>query len=372
MRKDLAAGLLVTCSLLFSSTSTGFAAPAELMLPADIASIASVSTSPPDLKGECVYQCATDMECQSGQKCIDTGCGRVCETPCNECTSDRDCGALYECVNYRCGKKCAVACPDGASTTAAINELFTALTPTLNEQWPAFATKEGLDPMESVYSGDIDLECENGGNTICGFELGSCKKFYAHVKVTDLTGLSKLQFDSLAVTGLSTYEGSHSCEYGDEPYSGNFLCSYQGSGTGKASLPSDKSLGVSVPVIEIKTRCTTIAGTYTTVQWSGSATCHAKKPSGTAEFGWCGGSCTSRNPPEVLASAKMTKLKLAVKDLDCDIKGDWMGDASTLAWVGEILVPEMKNQIVNEIEGPLKRALNDLIEGVVPFPGECK
>lgn len=370
-------GLLAAASVVIPST--GFAAPEEPFSTAGVASSSPPKAGTSKLQGECVYQCWTDMDCSTGKKCIDTTCGRVCETPCAECTTDQECGPLHECVSYRCGKQCDVACPNAATTTATINQLLTTLTPTLNEVWPKFATKEGLDPMASVYTGDINLGCKNGGDELCLTTVvyPLCKKFYAHVKVTDLTGLSKLQFSSLAVTGLSTSEGAHSCAYGDAPYSGNFLCSYQGTGTGKASLPSDKWLGVSVPEIKIKTKCAAdILGvtqtTETFVRWSGSATCHAKKPSGTAEFGWCGGSCTSRNPAEVLASAEMTKLKLAVQDLSCDVKGDWFGDANSLAWISEILVPEMKDDVAKALEGPIMRVLNDVIEDIVPFPDVCK
>lgn len=350
----------------------GFAATAEKDS-AGAASPVPRKSGVPNLQGECVYQCATDADCSSGKVCMDTACGgQICDKPCDNCKSDADCGLLYECVTYRCGKKCTLACPDGATTAAKINDLFTKLTPTLNQLWPTIAKNEGLDPMESVFAGDIDLKCKNGGDELCAKGAGVCKKFYAHVKVTDLKGLSKVQFSNLSVTGLSTFEGSHACEYGKDPYSGDFLCSYEGTGSGKASLASDQWLTASIPVIEIKTRCTYFYGTNTAVVWSGSAECRARMPAGSGEFGWCGGSCASGDPAEVIAYGEMTKLKLSVDDFSCDVKGDLTGDASVIAWVTEALVPELKNEIAKALEGPLKGALNDLFEDVVPYPGECK
>lgn len=252
--------------------------------------------------------------------------------------------------------------------TQAVNSLLTQLTPLLNKTWPSLAVSSGLDPWNDVYDGSINLGCKYGGDEICGLQASSCKKMYAEVDVSSLSGLAYLQFQDLAVQSIQgVANGGQSCPYNPNA-SGGYSCSYWGSGNGKAYLVDGQSLKAKISKIKVKVKCNNfIAGDFTETLYSGSATCTASDPKGSATFDFCGGNCQGSAMPG-LSYAAVDGLDLKVGKLSCDVSPDY----SPASWIAEVLVPELEEQIIDAVTPPIEEALNDLFADYMPFPSACQ
>jgi hypothetical protein len=247
-----------------------------------------------------------------------------------------------------------------------VNGLFSTLTPALNQAWPSVAVESGLDPLKNVWDGTINLGCKYGGDEICGAQASSCKKMYATVDVDTIGGLAYLQFDDLEVDTLNAASGT-SCPYSSSGTSGPYTCSYSGTGSGEAYLLDDTEITAKISSIKVKVKCSFFGSDFTETLYSGSAKCSASEPSGSATFQYCAGSCQSGSIPAVLSYLTMKDLKLKVDDLSCDVSPNY----SPASWIGEILVPELEDEIVAVLTPLIEDALNDTVADFLPFPGKC-
>lgn len=258
-------------------------------------------------------------------------------------------------------------CGDTAEAQQLIDMLLTDLTPVLNAEWPAIATATGLDPMMNVYDGDINIGCKYGGDEVCGLQASSCKKFYVKVDVNEIDGLAAMQFKNMAVTSINGASGT-SCPYGSIDESGEFVCSYSGDGSASAYLLDGKKITANIKTIKAQVKCKTLWGdTFTETLWSGSANCKAGDPKGNAKLNYCAGSCASGSPSLALSYLQVKDLDINVGSLSCDVKPDY----DMVSWIAEILVPELKKQIINAVTLPIKNALNDLLDDNIPYQSAC-
>ena len=292
--------------------------------------------------GACVIECETDAQCSHGEKCYDNGCGRTCMDP-NSCSLQ------------------------GGNPTGDVNELLDQLTPALNQAWPAIATQEGLDPWKDVWSGKIDIGCKNGGDEICAVELGACDSFYVQLSVDELTGLAGAEFYDLALTVGEVAEAGGICQYDDKVHDDHYTCGYSGQFKAKARL-DDTKLKADIGEIKVKVKCESLWGSYTTVLYSGSADCTASQLEGTGVADYCGGSCISGTPHANFAYLGMDSLDLGAGSLSCDVKPDY----DPVSWIAEIVVPELEDEIIDAVTPPIRNALDDLLESLVPFPSGCQ
>lgn len=250
-----------------------------------------------------------------------------------------------------------------------INGLLTQLTPALNKAWPSLAVNSGLDPWNDVYDGSINIGCKYGGDEVCGVQASSCKKMYAEVDVSSLTGLAYLQFEDLAVKTLQAASGTQSCPYNSKASGGSYACSYWGSGNGQAYLLNGQSLKAKVSKIKVKVKCNNfIAGDFTETVYSGSATCTASDPKGSATFDFCGGSCASGSTVANLSYTEVDGLDIKVGKLSCNVSPSY----SPASWIADVLVPALEDQIVDALTPPIEDALNDLLADYIPFPSTCQ
>lgn len=262
----------------------------------------------------------------------------------------------------------AAECSTAASLDT-VNGLLDALTPALNTAWPSLAVSSGLDPWKDVYKGKINIGCKYGGDEICGLQASSCKKFYVEVDLSKLTGLSYLQFKELQATTTNAAAGTQACKHDTKVSQGPYSCSYWGSGSGKAYLLSGAALQATLSKLKVKVKCNNfLAGDFTETLYSGSATCKSSDSKGSATLDYCGGACQSGSPAANLSYLAVDDLELKLGKLSCDVKPDY----STVSWIAEILVPELKDTIANTVEPTIEKALNDLLADSIPFPSACK
>jgi hypothetical protein len=91
----------------------------------------------------------------------------------------------------------ADACPAGAPTIdPGTQPILDAFKRFINSQWSTQANKAGVDPL-TFDSGNQTTGCPSDGGTDCFFDLGltNCEHTTFYVNVSDLTGLSKVQFN---------------------------------------------------------------------------------------------------------------------------------------------------------------------------------
>jgi hypothetical protein len=86
---------------------------------------------------------------------------------------------------------CAGSHGEGPTIAQALLDAFV---PVFNEEWPAIAAAEGLDPLSPVYDGPVKIGCGSiEGDAVC-YALHSlvypdCTEVYADVDVSELDGL---------------------------------------------------------------------------------------------------------------------------------------------------------------------------------------
>ena len=250
----------------------------------------------------------------------------------------------------------------------AINGLLTKLTPALNTAWPSFAINNGVDPLENVYRGRIDVPCKYGGDELCGIQLSECTKEYLELDLKSITGLAYLQFEDLIVTSCLAGSGTEPCPFNWSTSAG-YSSSYSGEGSGKAYLISGESLTAKITDMHFKVHCHNpiVQEGWTETLWSGNATCTGKDPLGSATFGYCGGACQSSNPLVALSYGAVNALEIELKDLSCHVSPSY----DPLNWILDILVPAVKSTLLDAVTPLIQDALNEFIAGELPFPDAC-
>ena len=252
---------------------------------------------------------------------------------------------------------------------AVVNGLLDELTPALNKAWPSVAVSTGLDPLkDAMVNQKVPLKCSEGGDEICGVQLfAKCKEQYAEVTVPTIRGLAYMQFKDLEMSSLDAHSGSQACPYGKSASGGTYACSYAGTGTGSAFLMNDEKLTADISKIKVKVKCEIpYVKTWTETVYSGSAKCTGSEPEGTGTFQLCGGSCAS-GPGANLSYTALSKLDLKLGKLSCDVS-PWYNPVS---WVGDVLAPKIKNDLVKAVAPEVQKAINGLVDDYMPFPSKC-
>lgn len=266
-------------------------------------------------------------------------------------------------------------CTGSQGTGAQIaQDLLDDFIPVFNQLWPTIAVNEDIDPFNDVYEGDVSLGCglEEIGNTICDMELGDCEDFYAHVNVSQIDGLSKLQLTSLTLETTNQQFGT-SCPYDSNAVDGtSFECSLYGTSAADVKLTAQAKVVVSD--IEIKVKCNTIFGDETEPLWNGKATCTVSGGTATAKVEYCSGVCSLSPGVSSLVALKASDLKLDLTGVDCKVTTtDLFYDPlepfldPVLSELADLLASTIEDAVAPSISD----ALNDLVKEALPLPAAC-
>lgn len=254
---------------------------------------------------------------------------------------------------------------DGA---VVVNGLLASLTPVLNKAWPSVAVSTGLDPLKDVLEDQkVSLKCSYGGDEICGLQAAKCKEEYAQVTVSNIQGLSYMQFEDLVMSSLTAGSGTRACPYSGSAGGGTYDCSYSGTGTGGAFFLNNAKLTADISEIKVKIKCEIpYIKTWTETIFSGSAQCTGSDPEGTGKFQLCAGSCSSGAAAN-LSYAALNELDLKLGSLSCNVSPSY----NPVSWIGEALVPAIKDDLVKAVTPEIQKAVNDLVADYMPFPSAC-
>lgn len=184
---------------------------------------------------------------------------------------------------------------------------------------------------------------------------------------------------SYATPGQSLYSVSElevdtpvartSCPYDSAADAGeNFSCSYAGQFQGDALLlPSTEISGV-VDKAQLKVECKLIGlgPTWTeTIGDAGTIWCYLDNITGSAHANFCAGSCADAAPiPSTISYAEIDSLQISAPQVSCNASG-------VPQWLTDIVVPEIKDDLIGAVTPPITDALNDLLQEFIPFPGVC-
>jgi hypothetical protein len=164
-----------------------------------------------------------------------------------------------------------------------------------------------------------------------------------------------------------TLEAETSCPYDSAANHGeDYACTYSGQFNGKVSLVKGGLISAFLNKARLMVECSFFGEKFTeTIADAGHVRCNMTNPVGSATMNFCAGSCATATPlPSSISYAQVATLDFGAPTVSCDASG-------LPSWLTNIIVPGIKNGVINAIEPPVTDVLNDVLNEFVPFPDMC-